>query len=439
MMSRMAAADETPRAYLPLPKDRVSRRHIAVLGGGLMGTATAYAAARLGGADVVVDLYEAAQIGHEGGASTDSVRLFRHAYGDLSHYTRWAAETFPLWRDLERTSARTLYVQTGSVWAVHADNDVAVPSAMARVFVSEDPRAFIEASHKALTALGLPNEILDGPDYQRRFPQFASTGVVAAFLDVNSGLVSAREAVLALGEMSQRFGVTVHEAKSTVEVAPGSGGCGVRFSDGTSIEADVVVLAINGWLSDVLPTIPLVVTEQVQHYVVPNPSAAPGFEPGRMPFCSWASTGIWVFPSRHGAVKVGDNYPSRTLRHPSERQIPEPSYRQRVLDLAIEQMPDLRDATLVQERVCFYDYSPDGDFILDQWDEHARLIVACGFSGHGFKFGPLVGQRLAEFALSGRRPADLAPFGLARLPGSRDWHSGPRGCLHRSETRPRGS
>jgi glycine/D-amino acid oxidase-like deaminating enzyme len=92
--------------------------------------------------------------------------------------------------------------------------------------------------------------------------------------------------------------------------------------------------------------------------------------------------------------------------------MPEPSYRERVLELAIEEMPGLRDATLVQERVCFYDYSPDGDFILDQWDENARLIVACG---HGFKFGPLIGQRLAHFALSGQRPADLKPFGLARL------------------------
>jgi glycine/D-amino acid oxidase-like deaminating enzyme len=151
---------------------------------------------------------------------------------------------------------------------------------------------------------------------------------------------------------------------------------------------------------------------------VPNSAVAAEFEPGSMPFCSWASNGIWVFPARNGAVKIGDNYPSRMLRHPTERRMPESSYRERVLDLAVEQMPHLRDATLVQERVCFYDYSPDGDFFLDQWDENGRLIVACGFSGHGFKFGPLVGQRLAQFALTGRRPADLAPFVLARFPAA---------------------
>jgi glycine/D-amino acid oxidase-like deaminating enzyme len=415
----MAAAEATPRAYLPLPEDRVARRRIVVVGGGLMGTATAYAAARIGGAAVSVDLYEANQIGHEGGASIDSARLFRHAYGELSHYTRWAMETFPLWRDLEQQSSRTLYVQTGSVWAAHAENEKAVPSAMARVFLSEDPRAFIEGSHKALSALGLPNVVLDGSEYQRRYPQFANTGVVAAFLDVNSGMVFARDAVLALADVSRRFGVTVHERKRAVEVAPAPAHCGVRFSDGTSVEADVVVLAVNGWLTDVLPQFPkLEITEQLLHYLVPNSAVAAEFEPGSMPFCSWASNGIWVFPARNGAVKIGDNYPSHMLRHPSERRMPEPSYRERVLDLAIEQMPHLRDATLVQERVCFYDYSPDGDFILDRWDENGRLIVACGFSGHGFKFGPLVGQRLAQFALTGRRPADLAPFTLARFPAA---------------------
>ena len=81
----------------------------------------------------------------------------------------------------------------------------------------------------------------------------------------------------------------------------------------------------------------------------------------------------------------------------------------------VGQLPALRGAALMQERVCFYDRSPDGDFVLDQWDADARLLVACGFSGHGFKFGPLTGARLARYALTGRRPADLAPFGFDRF------------------------
>src|SRR3989442_11999477 len=143
MGPRMLVADESRRAFLPLAPDQIRRRRIAVVGGGLMGTATAYAAARLGGAGVTVDLYEAQQIGYEGAAS-----------------------------------------------------------------------------------------------------------------------------------------------KRAVEVAPAAAGCGVRFADGTSIEADVVVLAINGWLSDVLPEFPrLEITEQVMHYLVPRPAVAAQFEPAHMPIC----------------------------------------------------------------------------------------------------------------------------------------------------------
>jgi 3-hydroxyacyl-CoA dehydrogenase len=73
----MSTADQTPPALLPLLADRVARRRIAVVGGGLMGTATAYATARLGGPGVAVDLYEAQQIGYEGAASIDTQRFGR--------------------------------------------------------------------------------------------------------------------------------------------------------------------------------------------------------------------------------------------------------------------------------------------------------------------------------------------------------------------------
>ena len=98
-----------------------------MLGGGLVGTATARAAARIGGDLVQVDLYEAATVGHEGGASIDVTRVFRHPYGDQAHYTRWTAEAVGLWRDLERECGRSLYQQTGAVWVANADAAAVAP------------------------------------------------------------------------------------------------------------------------------------------------------------------------------------------------------------------------------------------------------------------------------------------------------------------------
>ena len=124
---------------------------------------------------------------------------------------------------------------------------------------------------------------------------------------------------------------------------------------------------------------------------------------------------MYGLPLFGGSVKVANDDPARNLGRPEERRLAADDYRQQLYDFLVGQLPALRGAAVMQERVCFYDRSPDGDFVLDQWDSRARLIVACGFSGHGFKFGPLTGARLARYALTGQRPADLAPFGLERF------------------------
>jgi glycine/D-amino acid oxidase-like deaminating enzyme len=136
----------------------------------------------------------------------------------------------------------------------------------------------------------------------------------------------------------------------------------------------------------------------------------------------FANARVYGLPSYMGAVKVANDDPARLLDSPEDRRLAGALYREQLYGFLVRQLPALRGAALMQERVCFYDRSPDGDFIMDQWDEQARLLVACGFTGHGFKFGPLLGARLARYALGGRRPEDLGPFSFARFeraePGS---------------------
>ena len=102
-------------ALQPLAREDVARRHLAVVGGGLIGLATAVAAARMGGDAVQVELYEQVSVGHEGGASIDVTRVFLRIYGAQTHYTRWTIEALGLWHDLEAQSGRRLYQPTGGV------------------------------------------------------------------------------------------------------------------------------------------------------------------------------------------------------------------------------------------------------------------------------------------------------------------------------------
>ncbi len=407
------------------------RRRLAVIGGGLVGTATACAAAQRGGDQVQVDLFEAATIGHLGGASIDVQRAFRHAHADEAHYTRWTIEALRRWRELELQSERELFVQTGVLWMLHADDQPFVRSGMERPMFGSG-LFYIEESYRTMRSLGVAAELLDGPELRRRYPDFPDPTIVRALHDSESGMLRARDAVLALSDVGVRHGVNVHEGKRAVEVVPSAGSCAVRFADGSSVEADAVVLAVNGWVSTLLPELNdrigpprhpqsswlapgLQNTEQPVFHIVPRPESAAQFDPRRFPMSSFLNTRIHLFPLMEGAVKLANDDGTRPIGAPEERRYSTDAYREELFAYAERQIPALRGAALVQERVCFYDRSPDDDFILDQWDPNARLLVACGFSGHGFKFGPLLGDRLARYALSGQRPDDLPRFSLERF------------------------
>jgi glycine/D-amino acid oxidase-like deaminating enzyme len=394
-----------------LPTSARARRRLAILGGGIVGTATAYAAAHLAPEDVEVHLFESAHIGHDGGASIDVSRVFRHAYGENRHYTEWAIEALRLWHALETESGNTLFERTGAAWMAGADEP-------GQTVTAENARLLLESSYRTMRALGLPCELVDGLELHHRYPQFVNPLIAQALIDPGAGLLRARDAVMTLRELGERHGVRCHERMTATEVRPEATACTVSFADGSSITADVVVMAINGWTPTLLPALGAHIqnTEQPLWYFALAPDAGgEAMSPGRLPIFLLANAQVYGLPLHRGSVKIACDARAREIVRPEDRRLTSESYRRELYDYLIREVPALRDAALMQERVCFYDRSSDGDFILDRWDPEARLIVACGFSGHGFKFGPLTGTRLAQYALTGQPPADLGPFTLRRF------------------------
>ena len=388
-----------------------------MLGGGIVGTATAYAAALIGGESVEVDLYEAATIAHDGGASVDVTRVFRHAYGSRRDYIRWTIEALTLWQYLEQQTGQTLFERTGAAWLASAREDRAATTGFERPPTLATARLVLESSFHTLQQQGLSSELVDGSEFRHRYPLFAQAEIVLAMLDPGAGMLHARDAVVALRDLGERHGVRFHERMRAVQVSPDPGSCGVVFADGTSIAADVVVLAVNGWTPLLLPDLAtrLQNTEQPLWYFTLPADAVAAFDPVRCPVFLFANAEVYGLPLHRGSVKIACDAPSSLIDQPEQRRLVPDAYRNELHAYLVRQLPALESATLMQERICFYDRSPDGDFILDQWDPHARLLVACGFSGHGFKFGPLTGARLARYALTGRPATDLAPFSLARF------------------------
>jgi glycine/D-amino acid oxidase-like deaminating enzyme len=411
--------------------DGVQRRRLVVLGGGLVGMAAAEAAARLGGDRVRVELYEAAAVGHPGGASIDVNRVLRHAHGDEAHYTRWSIEAVGHWRDLEERSGRTLLLQSGMLWMVHADDRPFLHGGLERPLFGAG-LSFLQASQRTMQALGLRCELLDGAEVRRRYPLYADPGLGTTLLDAEAGVLMARDSVIALRDLAVRQGVAVHEQMRAVRVRPTPGACAVEFADGSGVEADAVLLAVNGWTQELLldldarlgadrgaqadrARLGLHVTEQPVYHTVPRREVYEQFLPDRFPIAAFLNTRFNIFPATAGVVKVSCDDGSRLIGSPDDRRLAPAPYRDEMLAYLEQQVPALQGAAVVQERACFYDRSPDDDFILDQWDPDARLILACGFSRHGFKFGPLLGDRLARYCLTGHPTADLAHFRLSRF------------------------
>jgi glycine/D-amino acid oxidase-like deaminating enzyme len=148
-------------------------------------------------------------------------------------------------------------------------------------------------------------------------------------------------------------------------------------------------------------------------YLTPSDGAI-GLKEGELPVFISLSSDCYGFPLHNGLVKVADDNPYRAIDHPNQRREPENEYVRRVVERVTGFLPALARARVAKTHVCFYDRSKDERFILDAWDTEARIVYGCGMSGRAFKFAPVIGDRLACFAVSGQRPSDLAKARLHR-------------------------
>ena len=134
-------------------------------------------------------------------------------------------------------------------------------------------------------------------------------------------------------------------------------------------------------------------------------------------------THFYGFPVHwRGCVKVADDATGEPFDPDREREHDDPAALAKLRDFLRRHMPDLSEAEVVYSKTCTYAMTPDTDFVIDYLPNRANAIVAAGFSGHGFKFGILIGQILADLAMRGTTRWDLTRFRLDRSPAQMDGH-----------------
>lgn len=396
---------------LDTPYRKVERREIAVVGGGIVGVSAAYAAAMRGQGKVRVSLYEAAEVGHAGAASVDLNRVFRFLSGPDDTLTAWSAEARDLWQALGRRHGSPVFHETGLLLLVEQGDGVETTGG--HVYPYDSAAAWLEDALHCMDEHGAPYQRVSPAELVERYPQFDEESLNEVVLDPQAGFVEASKALTATLKQCLKERVEYHPGVEITSVVSDGNRCRLVAADGREFRADAVVVAVNGWTEGLLPQLQgaLTLTEQPLIYLRP-PEDSSTLMPGRLPMYISLTSDCYGFPVVGGELKVADDNAFRTISHPDEREDPPREHLERVIATVGKFLPAVAGAEVARTHTCFYDRSKDGRFLLDALDSEARIIYGCGMSGRAFKFGPLLGERLARFAVEGKRPADIEEFRL---------------------------
>lgn len=361
---------------------------IGIVGGGVFGTATAWEASKRGHD---VTLFERGIIPSPRAASNDISKATRLEYGPLTpRYAPLVDRSFALWREAEEKSRLSFFHNTGVL-------------CLARNF-SEGGFAFESCKH--LEKLGHTVELLQPGEGAKRFPQFNWSKLEMGCFHEKGGWLASALATEGLARCAQLEGtkVCLHSEVESVDE-------GVIVVNGMRHDFDLVVVAAGAWVGKLLPKVEKSARVSRQRMTFYKPTG--GFN---VPV--WihdpAQSGWYGFPmNSDGVVKVALHQRSETVDPEASREI-DKEFLEQSRQFVKDMMPGLDVDSLEGGKCCFYTNSPSGDLVFEKMSD--RLYLAGLGSGHGFKFGPVLGQLALDCI-----EQDSHEFHLKESPGSETW------------------
>ena len=359
---------------------RMAHPDVAVVGSGVFGAWTAW---HLRAAGASVALIDGHGIGHSRAASGGESRIIRVGYGDRALYSRWAREALGQWKRLFEEAGEALFVRTGVLWFARPD----------------DPAA--EVTARTVESLGVPLERLDQRALRERFPQFNVEPYAGGLIEPESGVLLARRAVALAVRDAQRRGVQYRVAAAAADIEPASGTtrlASLPLADGSRLSAGTFVLACGAWMPRLFPRLlrPLIRPTRQEVGFLGPPAGDERFAPPAMPAWIDRRAEAYGLPALDGrGVKVALHAHGPVFDPETGDRRPTESGMEAVRHVAAERLPGLKDAPVVEARVCQYANTWNGDLLLDRHPEVENVWFAGGGSGHGFKLGPAVGRYVA--------------------------------------------
>ncbi len=337
-----------------------------------MGLSTAWALSRAGHQVRVV---EQDPVPNPRGSSVDDHRLIRHAYGVQAGYMRMIAPAYAAWDLLFREAGEVLHVPTGVL------------------ALSEAPHGWLADSRRLLRADGHAVEDLDATAVAAQYPFLDPTGITGAFRMREGGVLLARRIIARLAALLAGRGVEILRA-CVREVDPAR--ASLVLEDGRLLGADALVVAAGPWGPRLMPALSARVrpTRQILVRLAPPPDLAKTWTRAPMLLDLAEEGGFYAVPPVAGTpLKIGDHRfaPVADPDGPREATAEEA---ETILAFARRRIRNLDRYRLLSASACWYDVEAAERFILEKAGPACFLMS--GFSGHGFKFGPLLGLAMAR-------------------------------------------
>jgi sarcosine oxidase len=370
---------------------------VIVIGVGGMGSATVYHLAKRGKRVLGLEQFD---IPHSMGSSHGHTRIIRLAYAEEPRYVPLLRRAFTLWQETQQAFGEQLLYVTG-----HLD-------------ISREQDDVFSGSVRSCVEHDLRHEVLTAPELMRRFPAYQVTGDLMANYQPDGGFVLSDRGIVAHVMLAQGLGAEVHAREIVQTWEPISDGVKV-ITDRATYTADKLVITAGAWASKLIQPL-------AGNLAVPERQVMGWFQPHQPEHFALDKFPVWVMEVEEGVyygfpVYETPGFKFGRMHHRYQTVDPNtvdrecyPEDEAVLRSFGEKYFPQGMGPTMAL-RTCMFTNTPDYHFILDVHPEYPQVVFAAGFSGHGYKFTPVIGEIMADLALKGKTSFDLDFLKLSRF------------------------
>jgi sarcosine oxidase len=349
---------------------------VAVVGAGVFGAWTAWHLTKRGKRVLLLDAYGPA---HSRASSGGESRIIRMGYGGDELYTSWSQRSLVQWKELFAAVRQPLFHETGVLWLAHRRGT--------REQMTVD----------TLQRCGVTFDILDHSHLAATYPQINTENVDFAIFEPHSGVLLARRAVAAVVGDALRQGAEYRTAEIAPMHSPDAHG-GLKTTAGESISAEHFVFACGSWLGKVFRELlgsRIFPTRQEVFFFAPPPGDS-RFAAPAMPTWLFQEEQVYGMPDIESrGFKIALDQHGPIVDPDTHSRLASPEAAEQARSYIARRFPALRNSPIVESRVCQYENTSSGDFLVDRHPARENVWLVGGGSGHGFKHGPAMGEYVA--------------------------------------------